>query len=275
MTGWSNRTTSYLYYANSSSDTITYINGTTTEYACDPAAHLTQIWHKSGTQTIAQHTYTPDAVGNWTQEDEVLGQVGTSTTRPVTTSYDYDRLARLKSVTVGSTITSYEYDPVGNRLRKTASASSPVNYTYDRADRITSAGGVSYTPDANGNVVGRGNDIFRYDAANRLISASVGLQTQTAELQALTNHTTNSSYSYDGDGQRASKTASGATTQYTWDNVGTPTLLEDGSRTYVWGPGHSYSESSDGALEVLHQDRWRSVRAVSNVSGKLRFTGTH
>ena len=58
----------------------------------------------------------------------------------------------------------------------TASASVPVSYTDARADRITSAGGVSYTPDANGNVVARGNDTFRYDAANRLISASVGLQ---------------------------------------------------------------------------------------------------
>ena len=178
---------------------------------------------------------------------------------------------RLTSATAGSSTTSYSYDRVGNRLSKTASPSSPVSSTYDRADRIKSAGGVSYTPDANGNVVGRGSDTFRYDAANRLISASVGLQTQAAELQALTNHTTSSSYRYDGDGLRASKTA-GTTTQYIWDIVGTPTLLEDGSRTYVWGPGHSYSESSDGTLDVLHQDVWRSVRAVSNVSGKLSFS---
>lgn len=45
---------------------------------------------------------------------------------------------------------------------------------------------------ANGNLVGRGSDTFTYDQANRLKSANVA--------GAL------SSYVYDGDGKRASKT---------------------------------------------------------------------
>ena len=64
----------------------------------------------------------------------------------------------------------------------------------------------------NGNITARGGDTFAYDQPNRLVRVIPGLQSQAAELQALTNHTTNSSYRYDGDGLRASKATSGATT---------------------------------------------------------------
>ena len=76
-----------------------------------------------------------------------------------------------------------------------ALAYDATGYGYDRADRITSAGGVSYTVDANGNLVSRGADSFGYDQANRLKTASVG--------------GASSGFVYDGDGKRASKTVGG------------------------------------------------------------------
>lgn len=64
--------------------------------------------------------------------------------------------------------------PVGNRLSKDATTS-----TYDRADRILTAGSASYTVNANGNLTNRGSDSFVYDQANRLTSATVNGTTST------------------------------------------------------------------------------------------------
>lgn len=83
-----------------------------------------------------------------------------------TRTYDYDRLYRLTSVDNGQT--TYDYDPVGNRLKRTRGGSE-TDYACDRADRITPTAGGAYTVDANGNVTQRGEtDAFEYDQANRL-----------------------------------------------------------------------------------------------------------
>lgn len=85
-----------------------------------------------------------------------------------TLTYGYDRLYRLTSASGGPAgSTSYTYDPVGNRATRVRS-SVTTTYAYDRADRISSAGSVSYTVDANGNQTARGSDSLAYDQANRL-----------------------------------------------------------------------------------------------------------
>jgi YD repeat-containing protein len=119
----------------------------------------------TGGATISRHTYTLDAVGNRTGLDELLPQLGAG--RPLapiaSTSYGYDRLYQLTSVTPSGPPTSYSYDPVGNRLSMVRGSST--SYTYDRADRILTAGATSYTVNANGNTTARGADSFR--ASNR------------------------------------------------------------------------------------------------------------
>ena len=55
-----------------------------------------------------------------------------------------------------------------------------------------------------------------------------------------TSGLTPSSYTYDGDGLRQSKTVSGTTTAETWDiAAGLPLLVQDGSTRYVPGPAGS------------------------------------
>jgi YD repeat-containing protein len=71
-----------------------------------------------------------------------------------------------------------------------------TNYTYDDADQMTAAGGVTYTYDNNGNQTGRGADTFGWDAENRLTSTNLG--------------GTAGSYTYNGDGHRMSRTIGGA-----------------------------------------------------------------
>ncbi len=163
-------------------------------------------------------------------------------------SYGYDRLYRLTGATASTGSTGYSYDPAGNRLSMTAG--TQTGYSYDRADRITSAGSVSYTVNANGNLVARGADSFGYDQANRLKSATVG--------------STGATYSYDGDGKRSSKTAGSTATNYVYDvNASLPVLLDDGARKYVWGLGLAYAVDSSGNPIVYHTDGLGSVQALT------------
>lgn len=82
----------------------------------------------------------------------------------------------------------------------------------------------TYTYDTSG---GRSSDVtplathqMTYDQAGRLIGYD------------------NTSYAYNGDGLRTSKTVSGAAENFTWDiSSSQPLLLQDGSINYVDGPG--------------------------------------
>jgi YD repeat-containing protein len=136
-----------------------------------------------------------------------------------------------------------------------------TNYTYDKADRILTAGTTSYSVNTAGNLTNRGSDTFSYDQANRLTSATTSAGSGT--------------YVYDGDGKRASKTVSSVTTNYVYDvGSGLPVLLDDGTQKYVWGAGglaSSVSKSS-GAVAVNHTDGIGSVRALSDSTGNVTQT---
>jgi RHS repeat-associated protein len=159
-------------------------------------------------------------------------------------------------VTVPTGTTGYGYDPAGNRLTRTRNG-TPTSYAYDRADRITSAGGVGYTVNAVGNLTARGGDSFDYDQVNRLTSATVTGATST--------------YAYDGDGKRASSTVNSATTRYVYDtNKCLPRLLEDGARKYVWGAGLAYATDLVGVVQaVYHADGLGSVRVLTIAAGAV------
>src|SRR5207249_1707986 len=178
-------------------------------------------------------------------------------TRSQTISYQYDALSRLTSASVaGGTATSYGYDAAGNRLTKTVNG-TPTSYNYDAANRLTTAGGTIYTPDANGNTTARGGDTFGFDAANRLVQATIAGTTST--------------YAYDGDGKRASTTTGATTTRYVYDVAGDlPLLLDDGTRKYVWGAdGLAYSVDTANTLTVYHTDGLGSVRALTDATGAV------
>ncbi|HEX5824722.1 MAG TPA: RHS repeat-associated core domain-containing protein [Candidatus Limnocylindrales bacterium] len=169
-------------------------------------------------------------------------------------SFGYDALSRLVSVSGPDGPRSYSYDPVGNRLTRVAGSST--TYTYDRADRMTGAGGVPVSTDANGNIVARGSDTYSYDQANRLAVANVGGATET--------------YRYDGLGTRFSRqVGAGSPTRYVSDvGAALPTLIADGSNKYVYGLGLAYAVSGS-AIEVYHNDRLATTRAITSASGTV------
>lgn len=172
-------------------------------------------------------------------------------------NYGYDRLYRLTSAADSAGARSYTYDPVGNRLTRVAG--STTSYTYDRADRMTAAGALAVTVDANGNLTARGGDSFAYDQANRLQTATVSGMTET--------------YAYDGDSIRFNRQVGAASpVRYVSDpNRNLPVTIDDGIRKYVWGVDLSYAVSGS-TLEIFHADRFGSMRVLTDGSGAVTAT---
>jgi YD repeat-containing protein len=87
-----------------------------------------------------------------------------------------------------------------------------TDYAYDLANRMTSASGVSYTWDDNGNLLDDGTNTYSYDHANRLVGA--------------TKQGSSISYGYNGLGDRLSQTMNSTTTHFTMDlNTGLTQVL--------------------------------------------------
>ena len=84
----------------------------------------------------------------------------------------YDPLYRLTDAEYSSgEFFEYTYDAVGNRLSEVTAAGC-TTYAYDVANRLTGVNGVTYTWDANGNLLDDGENTYEYNSTNRLISVA-------------------------------------------------------------------------------------------------------
>jgi RHS repeat-associated protein len=251
LTDWASRTITYSYDAVSNPITLTYPNSTSSAYAYDAVNRLLVITHTSTVSgTLATFHYTLDALGHRTQ---VVDADGTST-------YAYDPLSRLRQVVYpnGEAVT-YAYNTVGNRTAMTSTVSGVITYTYDAGDRLLTASGTVATWDANGNMLTKGSTAYTYDAANRLTQVVSG--------------TTTVQFTYDGDGNRASKAVNGTTTSYLYDvNLPLPQLLVETpggqSTLYLYGAGLIACIAPDSTPTYYHYDGLGSVRLLSNASGQ-------
>ena len=121
--------TTYGYDVGSRLTDMTYPNGTWTHYTYDAANRITGMVTKNSggviIQSIAYGSY--DKVGNRLSMTD-----GTDTT-----TYVYDALYRLTNVTYPDESTeAYEYDKVGNRLRKRVNGAVTEQYGYNEANQL-------------------------------------------------------------------------------------------------------------------------------------------
>jgi len=121
-------------------------------------------------------------------------------------SFGYDGLDRLVAVSGPSGSLNYLYDPIGNMIYN----SQVGFYVYPpagsgvRPHAVTAAGANSYTYDAAGNMIsvtGGAGSTLTYGPDNRLSSVAAAGPTTT-------------SFVYDGEGHRVTKTVNGVTTVY-------------------------------------------------------------
>ncbi|PZS06131.1 MAG: hypothetical protein DLM69_00400 [Candidatus Chloroheliales bacterium] len=165
-----------------------------TYYYNSPMARLSQLQVTSGGSSLFNRSYDYDPVGNV--------QSITNNISGENQSFGYDPLDRLSSWNATNVSQQYNYDPIGNLTAKAG-----VAYTYGSNGNGTGAGphqartigGQSYSYDANGNMTSSPGRGYTWNAEN--------------QLTAVTG-TASESYTYDGDGERASRTVNGITTVY-------------------------------------------------------------
>ena len=188
----------YAYDATSNRTGLTAPDGSTNSYSYDTLNRLTGLTNS----LTGSFGFSYDALSRRTQ-----------LTRPnsINTSYSYDSLSRLLSVlhqAGGATVdgASYAYDNAGNRTSKTDQlAGVTSNYSYDALYQLTQVAQGATTTES-----------YSYDAVgNRLSSLGVALYSYNS-LNELTSNS-NVSYTYDNNGNTATKTDSTGMTQYTWD----------------------------------------------------------
>jgi RHS repeat-associated protein len=134
-------------------------------------------------------------------------------------------------------------------------------YVYDIANRLIEVDGVSYTWDANGNLLNDGMRTYTYNHANRLVGVSQGGDEYA--------------FGYNGIGDRLKQTVNGDPTAYTLDlNVGLTQVLADGTNAYMYGLGRIGEAQPDGWMYHL-PDALGSVRQLVDPPGGISLARSY
>lgn len=199
-------------------------------------------------------TYTYDIAGHLTSAQDNSTAI-TAATPPsgmsvqYTTSYIYDVMNRPTAVnwtpaaaqaaTAASSVSfSHTYNKANQRIGQTvtdnawlnypSSTPSATSYTANALNQYTAVGAVTPSYDSNGNLTSDGTFTLGYDAENRLTSANGAGNA--------------SSYTFDAQGRRKTKTINGSTTVFVTAADNREVLEYDGvsgaiQRWYAYGPG--------------------------------------
>ena len=305
----------YGYDAAGQMTTLTYPNGTKVGYGYDSAGQMASVTDSSGNITsfgwtangqLATQT-SPNGVAQTRGYDTAGQTTGITTMKGTATlgafTYGYDTAGHLTADSTTGTAHAYQYDPV-NQL--TTVATTPTGGTTSNAGYIATAGGL-LTKTTAGTVLGYntaqelttstpisgGATTYTYDANGSRITAVTAASgttpaattqygyTATGALASVTLPTGPViSYTSNGNNLRQSRTATGnATTPFTWATAGKlPLLLDDGTRTYIYGPSLSPIAQIDDTtwgIEYLHGDLLGSPRLISNATGAVTGATTY
>ena len=271
---------SYTYNGTNGLPTsLTRPNGITTFYYYDGMGNITGIHHQQSNGTlVADYAYELDAAGKAT--NFVMTLPGSIVKRE---AYTYDALDRLVQavyapngvISPNSLTVNYTYDGNGDRLTMTIVSNSMViqtlTYQYGNENRlmsITDQNGVvqaQYDYDAAGNCIQRvtpqKTTLYSYDEENLLTTVVDG--------------TNQIIYTYNGDGQRISKTVNGVLTTFVEDpgqqNYQTVEELNgvgNVAESYTYGTSRLGSFPGNASNFEL-SDRLDSVRLVTDGSGNI------
>lgn len=261
---WLNNTTTYAYDANSNLATQTApTTGTAVvdTSSFDSSDNLTSITTTQGSTTIDSFNYGLDPNNQVTSV--------TSTGVPSDNhTYRYNSLNQLIQVDSNAT---YSYDSADNP----SGLSGGTTQAFDPANQLcwsaTTIGSGCSTPPT-------GATTYSYDNRGDLttITPPAGAATTLAYDQAkrLTSYGTSSTYTYNADGLRMTKTVGGTTENYTYDQA--DHILVDGTTNYIYGPDGQVLEQITGTIPTwYHHDRLGSTRALTDNTGAVAGTFTY
>jgi RHS repeat-associated protein len=178
---------SYVYDAVGNATRMPRDNATETEHEFDAENKAIAITERSGGTSLSQVDYLYDEVGNRSGTLATLTNEAVGAMSSTLDSYFYDRtyqitgadyMAEVNGDKVGKPAAKirFNYDAVGNRAQVDENGVI-TRYTVNALNQYTKVGEFEPMYDRNGNLGGMGQWLYRYDALNRLISASNGLTT--------------------------------------------------------------------------------------------------
>jgi RHS repeat-associated protein len=263
VTDWLEHTTTFAYNPDSYPTTAVYPAGTNNEDKAtyNEADQLSEVKIAKGAETLASLAYTRDSDG---QVKTVTSKGLPGEEKP---AYEYDSSNRL--IKAGSA--NYEYDAAGNLTKAAASTN-----TYDSGSELKTGTGVTYSYDELGERIRRtptsgAATTYGYDQADNLIAIE---RPKEGKVPAISD-----AYGYNGDRLRTSQTISGTTTFLAWDTTeALPLLLNDGTNSYIYGPGGLPVEqinNSAGTVLYLHHDQAGSTRLLTGSTGKTEASFTY
>lgn len=258
-----------------------------------------QVTGLTGVVAIAAGGYHSLAVKSdgtlWAWGADDYGQLGNGSTKGSSTPIQVSGLSGVAAIGGGrwhslavktdGTVWAWglnEWGQVGATTSATCSSSkfpcstTPIQVTgLTGANKVAGGHGHSLALKTDGSVWAWG-----YDGDGELGDGTTGnspcnCRTTPVQVSGLTG-TTTTTYQYNGDGLRMSKSSPSGTVQFAWDqSSGLPLLLTDGSTSFIYGPGGTPIEQIDssGNPTYLHVDQLGSTRLLTNSSG--RVTGTY
>jgi RHS repeat-associated protein len=267
VTDWLEHATKFAYNADSSLTTTTFPTGTSEEdkYTYDNADQMSEVKMTKGAETLASLVYTRDSDNQLKKTLSNKGLPG-----PEATEDTYDTNNRLTKAGT----TTYEYD-AANNATKIASNTK----TYDKADELEKgtekSASATYTYDETGDRTKTTPSpgpatTYGYDQAGNLTSVTRPEEGKTPAIK--------DTYTYDGDGTRASQTIGAATTYMDWSPTGRlPLLLNDATNNYIYGPGGLPIEqiNTEGKALFVHHDQQGSTRMLTGTTGTIEATMTY
>lgn len=262
VTDWLSNTTKFEYDPNSNLKATTLPGETKDEdrYAYNDADQMSEVKMLKGTETLASLAYTRDNDGQ-VKTTTATGLPGLESTESA-----YDENNRLAK----SGGTEYEYDSADNPTKIGSNTQ-----TFNEASELEKSAGVTYSYDELGERTKSTPEkgpatVYGHDQAGNLTSVERPKEGETTEIK--------DTYTYDGNGLRATQTTNGTTSHLAWDQTeGLPLILSDGANSYVYGPGGLPVEqiSGGGAVTYLHHDQAGSTRLLTGSTGTVEGSYTY
>lgn len=218
--------------------------------------------YELGTRVRTLQTFKgPAVLGSMTYDRYPDGRIQTITSPNPGESwaYEYGAAGRLKTATNVSTPAqsqSFSFDPAGSMTANSRIGPyvyPPPGPAAPHPHAPNTVGGVAYSYNARGDCTQAGTAIYDWDAAGRLAGVTKGAA--------------QSSFVYDGNGARASKTSAGKTTYYPASDY----EVEDGVPTTTIQLGSQLvAQRTGAAITWLHTDHLGSPVLETDATGQVK-----
>ena len=208
---------------------------------------------------IQDNTYQFDTLGNLKQRDDLI--------QGITETFDYDGLNRLTQSAIGASIKAFTYDAIGNIKTKTG-ISGTYQYGIGAGPHaVTSAGGQTFTYDANGSVV------TGYNFTNNVPLTFTW--TSYNKPRTISDGTTELTFSYGADRARFKQVNNAGHSKLYIGNLYEKEIAAVDTHIHYIRAGDNvvaiYKSWDSGANEInyLHRDHLGSVSAITDANGQL------